>query len=823
MSASSDHLGTISVGQSDMTLPTCKRSNCSRNLGARMNSSSTFDSPCFASALEYTARGWHVFPAPPGAKKSHIAGKYGNGTRWSATADPAQIRKHWKRWPDANVGIACGLTSGLLVIECDTPEGHDVDGVAQMMQLIATHEPLPDTIEALSPSGSWHIYFRYPETADLRNSTSQIAPGVDVRGEGGMVIGVPSVKPGKAQPYRWKNPPGLFELADCPAWLLGLCKPKEKDPSPEFRPQIDVGVSHRTADLAEVEELLSWVDPDAGGYKIWIDVLMALHHHFGGSNDGLRLADDWSGQGPKYQAGEVAKKWAGFSAGGKTTIATLAELARQNGANLSAISRRHRRSTAGGHAAGTRSEGHSHMPDSDEEKADENDLSHDALARDLGLRGWDRDAKHVAVQGRWYLWDETRWAADTCLRHMTLARAFLQDRAREIRSWADRKADAIPDKDADKLKTWAVNEARGLRSANTIAAVSGLARSNPASISRADEFDADLLLLGTPGGTVDLRSGLLQRPRRENMITKLTAVAPAPPGTPAPHWQQFLNDVLDGDSPTIEFLQRAAGYALTGLTSEHKLLFFYGTGRNGKSTFLELLQWLWGDYARRAAATTFLSSVGERHPTDIAGVAGARLVVGSELPKGKSWDEAVLKDLTGGDKMTARFMRGDFFDFVPQMTLMIAGNTMPSLRGVDEALRARMVLVPFTVTIPPEKRDTSLPEKLKSEGPAILRWAIDGAMEWRRQGLRVPDRVAAASKEYLDGEDLLGQFLADETLTDRAAFTLTADLHARFRQWTDMQGLAAWTSHTFTKELKSRGFHDGRRATGRGFFGLRLA
>lgn len=788
-----------------------------------MNSPNTFAAPCLTSALQYAARGWHVFPAPPGAKKSHVAGKYGNGTRWSATADPSEIRKHWARWPDANVGIACGPASGLLVIECDTPDGHDVNGVANMLQLIAAHGPLPDTIEALSPSGSWHIYFRFPEATDLRNSTSQIAPGVDVRGEGGMVIGVPSVKPGMAQPYRWKNPPGLFELADCPDWLLQLCKPREKELSPEAHIQIDVGSTHQTAGQAEVEELLSWVDPDAGGYKAWVEVLMALHQHFGGSNEGLRLADDWSGQGPKYKAGEVAVKWAGFITGGKTTIATLAEMARQNGADLSAISRRHRRGTAGDRTAGTKPEAHSHMQNSDEKDADEIDLSHDALARDLGLRSWDRDAKHVAVQGRWYLWDGTRWATDACLRHMTLARTFLHDRAREVRSSADRKTDGIPDKDADKLRAWATNEARGLRSANTIAAVSGLARSNPASISRADEFDADLLLLGTPGGTVDLRSGLLQPPRRENMITKLTAVAPAPPGTPAPHWQKFMNDVLDGDAETIGFLQRAAGYALTGLTSEHKLLFFYGTGRNGKSTFLELLQWLWGDYARRAAATTFLSSVGERHPTDIAGVAGARLVVGSELPKGKSWDEAVLKDLTGGDKMTARFMRGDFFDFVPQMTLMIAGNTMPSLRGVDEALRARMVLVPFTVTIPPEKRDTSLPEKLRQEGPAILRWAIDGAIEWHRRGLLVPERVAAASKDYLDGEDLLGQFLADETVTDRAAFTLTAELHARFRQWTDLQGLAAWTSHTFTKELKSRGFQDGRRAAGRGFFGLRLA
>lgn len=792
--------------------------------GAMMNSHHTFDSPCLSSALQYAARGWHVFPAPPGSKKSYVAGKFGNGSRWSATSDPVEIRRHWKRWPNANVGIACGAASGLLVIECDTPEGHAVDGVANMHRLIADHGPLPDTIEALSPSGSWHIYFRYPETAaPIRNSTSLVAAGVDVRGEGGMVIGVPSIKPGMADPYRWKNPPGLFELAECPAWLLQLCTGTQTPHEAEPRFHARLAASDRTAGMAEVEELLSWVDPDAGGYKAWVDVLMALHHHFCGSGEGLRLADDWSSQGQKYRPGEVAQKWSGFTTGGKTTVGTLAEMARQNGADLSAISRRHSRSTADDRSAGTNPKDRSHMQGSEERDAYEIDLSHDALARDLGIRGWDRDAKHVAVQGRWYLWDETRWASDTCLRHMTLARSFLHDRAREVRSWAERKTAALPDKEADKLKTWATHEARALRSANTIAAVSGLARSNPASIARADEFDADLLLLGTPGGTVNLRSGLLHPPRREDMITKLTAVGPAPPGTPAPHWQQFLRDVMDNDAETVSFLQRAAGYALTGLTTEHKLLFFYGTGRNGKSTFLELLQWLLGDYARRAAATTFLSSVGERHPTDLAGVAGARLVVGSELPKGKSWDEAVLKDLTGGDKMTARFMRGDFFDFVPQMTLMIAGNTMPSLRGVDEALRARMVLVPFTVTIPPEKRDTSLLKKLQLEGPAILRWAINGAIEWQRHGLRVPERVAAASKDYLDGEDLLGQFLADETVADREAFSLTADLHARFRQWTDTQGLAAWTSHTFTKELKSRGFQAGRRASGRGFHGLRLA
>ncbi|WP_165798821.1 phage/plasmid primase, P4 family [Shimia abyssi] len=223
-------------------------------------------------------------------------------------------------------------------------------------------------------------------------------------------------------------------------------------------------------------------------------------------------------------------------------------------------------------------------------------------------------------------------------------------------------------------------------------------------------------------------------------------------------------------------------YALTGMTSEHKMLFLYGTGRNGKSVFLNTLFDLFGDYARRAPASIFLNSRFEQHSTGIAGLQGARLVVGSELPKGKSWDEATIKDLTGGDKLTARLMKQDYLDFDPQLTLFIAGNNMPSFAGIDEAIRARVVLVPFTVTIPPEKRDKTLPDKLRSEAPAILRWAIDGALQWHQRGLDVPDSITAASNAYFHDEDILGQFLEDETDVDTGSFVTNSALHQRFGQ-----------------------------------------
>ncbi len=167
-------------------------------------------------------------------------------------------------------------------------------------------------------------------------------------------------------------------------------------------------------------------------------------------------------------------------------------------------------------------------------------------------------------------------------------------------------------------------------------------------------------------------------------------------------------------------------------------------------------------------------------------------------------------------------MRQDYFDFDPQLTLMIAGNTQPSFRGVDEAIRSRVVLVPFEVTVPPERRDRGLPEKLRAEGPAILRWSIDGALAWQREGLNVPPSIALASAAYFDEEDTVGQFLTDETTVDPLAFVASEDLIFRFNQWSERQGLGSWTQRTLIKELRQRGFEDARNKRQRGLRGLRF-
>lgn len=453
------------------------------------------------------------------------------------------------------------------------------------------------------------------------------------------------------------------------------------------------------------------------------------------------------------------------------------------------------------------------------------DLSHDTLALDLSRAGFNKDARYVSAWGKWLFWSDSRWQVDDRLMHMTATRDFLRAKANALIEWGEKKArlEKNPD-DGEKIEKWARNQATVLKQGGTVASVENMARSNADLVATADQFDSDPMLLGTPGGTVDLRTGELLEAERGHWITKHCSVTPAEPGARAERWEGFLLRVFDGDQELIDFLQRAAGYALTGRTTEHKLLFLYGTGRNGKSVFLNTLFEIMGDYAKRAPAQTFLDSSGDRHPTDLAGLMGARLVAGSELPPGKAWNESVIKDLTGEDVITARFMRQDFFEYVPQFTLFIAGNHQPAFRGIDEAIRARVVLVPFAQTIPKAERDPELPEKLKAEWPQILRWMITGAIKWQERGLDVPESVQAASDDYLENEDTLGEFI-EENITENSMGTATvAEVYARFERWQRDSGISQpWSRRAMSQALRERGFESARLSGGtRAFRGMSL-
>ncbi|WP_343548975.1 phage/plasmid primase, P4 family [Ralstonia sp.] len=404
-----------------------------------------------------------------------------------------------------------------------------------------------------------------------------------------------------------------------------------------------------------------------------------------------------------------------------------------------------------------------------------------------------RNWRYCALWGKWLVWTGCRWNTDQVLYAAHLARNTCRA--------ASRRGDSA------RGKAW-------LGSAATVAAVEKLARADPMHAATATEWDADVWSLNTPGGVVDLHTAQLRAHRREDRMTKLCT---ATPEGEAPAWRAFLADVTGGDDDLCAYLQRMVGYCLTGVTSEHALFFLYGTGANGKSVFINVLSSLLGDYAGSAAMDTFMDIRGDRHPTDLAGLRGARFVSSIETEQGRRWNESKLKAITGGDTISARFMRQDFFDYVPQFKLVIAGNHKPSIRNVDEAMKRRLHLIPFTVTIPQTKRDGKLTEKLLAERDGILAWAVQGCLAWQRMGLQPPACVVSATEEYFEAEDGVGAWMQERAQRHAEGRVSTSMLFADWREWAERTGEYVGSIKRFAGMLAARGFaptrlHGGTRA-----------
>jgi putative DNA primase/helicase len=319
--------------------------------------------------------------------------------------------------------------------------------------------------------------------------------------------------------------------------------------------------------------------------------------------------------------------------------------------------------------------------------------------------------------------------------------------------------------------------------------------------------------------TVDLRTGKQYAPRPEDYMTKC---APVAPGSDCPLWHSFLDRVTAGDIDLQDYLQRIAGYCLTGHTYEQAIFFLYGTGANGKSVFVNTLVGMMGDYAVTAPMEMFIESKMDRHPTELAMLRGARLVVANETQAGRNWNEARIKTLTGGDRIPARFMRGDFFEFKPQFKLMVSGNHKPALRNVDEAIRRRLHLIPFTVTIPVQERDPELADKLKAEWSGVLQWAIDGTLEWQRIGLKPPVAVQRATEDYLEAEDDIQSWITDCCAEEASAQTSCSQLYTAWKDWAERTGRkgGAGSQKAFSQALEDKGYTKQKTRTANVFFGL---
>ncbi len=322
-------------------------------------------------------------------------------------------------------------------------------------------------------------------------------------------------------------------------------------------------------------------------------------------------------------------------------------------------------------------------------------------------------------------------------------------------------------------------------------------------------------------GTIDLRSGLLRHHDPNDLITKIAPVD-YDPAADAPVFQACLERVLP-DPEVRMFLQQYAGYSLTGDITEQVIVIFHGNGANAKSTILRVLQDMLGDYARSAEPELLLVRGGS-HPTGVADLLGARMVVSSEIGDGRRLAEATVKQLTGGYRIKARFMRQDFFEFAPTHKMWVAANHRPEIRGTDFAIWRRVLIVPFTVTIPHDEQDRHLLERLQQELPGILRWAVDGCLMWQRQGLSRPNAIMEATDSYRAEQDIIAAFLSDRCIMDDGCCVSAADIFRAYTGWAQINGESVVSQKQLGQALTEKGLHRGKLGTERRYhwFGVQL-
>lgn len=378
---------------------------------------------------------------------------------------------------------------------------------------------------------------------------------------------------------------------------------------------------------------------------------------------------------------------------------------------------------------------------------------------------------------QWRRWDGKLWQKDLTVQIYDMTRRTCQAASKSI-----------------------PKEKRTLKAAKTVAAVLKMASADQRITMINNDWDSNKWLLNTPGGIVNLHTGELMGHEPTCYITKTTAVGP---GGNCPIWIKQLEFVTGGDMEFGDYLQRWAGYSLTGETSEEALAFYYGMGANGKGTFVDTIQRILKDYSRAASMQTFMASRNEQHPVDLADLCGARMVIASEVDETSRWNSERIKRLTGGDMIKARFMHCNPFEYYPEYKIWIEGNHQPTLYRVDDAWRRRLHLIPFTQKI--EDIDQDFKNKLKPEYGGILSWAIEGCLKWIKQRLVKPAVVARATDSYFEVQDVLDHWI-QERCQKSTGKTSSSDLFQDWKFWAEKNMEYVGSHKSFTQSLDEKGF-----------------
>lgn len=417
--------------------------------------------------------------------------------------------------------------------------------------------------------------------------------------------------------------------------------------------------------------------------------------------------------------------------------------------------------------------------------------------------------RYTVEQG-FFLWDGRRWTVDQ--KQIALA-ALAKDTALAIVDELNNAASGV--------REMLYRNARSCQSKAKLEAMMWSARSEPGTLVQLSDFDIDPWQFNTSTGTIDLRTGKLQAHVCESLISKMTNVS-FDPKAECPQWIAFLNRVTNDNRELYDYLRRFVGYLLVGDTREQVLHFLYGDGANGKTVFCEVVQALLGDYAVTANTDLVMLRRHTSIPNDVARLRGVRVAFMNETAQGARFDEAKLKDLTGGDTLSARFLHHEYFDFRPTHRLVIRGNHKPTISGTDDGIWRRLRLLPFTVQIPLADQDHGLRQKLETELPGILNWALVGCAEWQRSGLCPPSTIIDAAREYREESDTLGRFIAECCESRTLGQVKSSVFFTRYQQYSEQASERWLPCKDLPREIQRRGYQWKRTKTGSFFVGLEL-
>lgn len=637
------------------------------------------------------------------------------------------------------------------------PEGTvvlDVDGPDAHKRLAELGYELPETAHQETPHGDHYVY-RAP--VKLRQTAGEICEGVDTRVAGrGYIVVAPSKVDGKS--YTWTTPPLNGNISPAPQWLIDATIER---PAPPRRERDTTGPIGKFNSRHTCQEILERNGYERDARRCYAPVVARYRRP--GSTSGLAgvaVFDD----GTCYSHHADA-----LNDGHSHDAFDVYRLLEHDGDLQRAL-------TAAAPAAPDPVQADS----VDDRQSVQVTSSGTDLANARLLCELHGDKlRHVVPWKKWLTWDGARWALDTTGEAWRCAKSV---------------ADALADPNAKptKVESW-----------SGIKAMMELAATEPEVAVSPDQLDADPHLFNVTNGTLDLRTGGLRSHNPADLLTKVAGTKYDPDAS-APVFVKFLEEIHPDPDMRL-FLARMFGHALLGKVIEHVLTIQHGVGANGKSTLSEAVCTAFGDYAKPVDPGLLIDR-GEVHPTGVASLFGLRLALTHELDSGRRLAEATVKRLTGGDRIAARRMREDFWEFDPSHSIVMHTNHRPVVKGTDEGIWRRLRLVPFDVVIPEEERDTSLPEKLAEELPGILAWIVDGYSMWAEKGLAEPKAVVDATDKYRKESDDLGAFIDEQCVVGGMGNVKSSHLFAAWAAWCEAENIKAGSNKAFSEAMELRGY-----------------